>query len=77
MKTKEELDSLKEEVAALNKKLAELSKEELEQVAGGEDPNTSWLTPTTLWVKCPTCGTVFGTDRVPAVCPDCGLEFYP
>ena len=41
MKTKEELNAIKEEVENLNRKLAELTDEELEQVAGGIDFNTT------------------------------------
>ena len=41
MKTKEELNAIKEEVENVNKKLAELTEEELAQVAGGVDFNTT------------------------------------
>ena len=41
MKTKEELNALKSEVEALNKKLAELTEEELAQVVGGTENNST------------------------------------
>ena len=41
MKTQEELNALKEEVETLNKKLAELSEEELAQVVGGTENNST------------------------------------
>ena len=49
MKTKEELNALKEEVETLNKKLAELTEEELEQVAGGFDPENNKKPPIPTW----------------------------
>ena len=41
MKTKEELTALREELEAVSKKLAELSEEELAEVSGGIDKDTS------------------------------------
>ena len=41
MKTKEELNALKKEVKTLNKKLAELTEEELAQVVGGTENNST------------------------------------
>ena len=39
MKSKEELNAIKAEAEALGSKLCELTEEELEQVAGGVEPN--------------------------------------
>ena len=41
MKTKEELNALKEEVETVNKKLHELTDEELAQVVGGTENNST------------------------------------
>lgn len=41
MKTKEDLTALREEVEALGEKLAELSEDELAEVSGGIDKDTS------------------------------------
>lgn len=41
MKTKEELTALREEVEALGENLAELSEDELAEVSGGIDKDTS------------------------------------
>ena len=41
MKTKGELNALKKEVKTLNKKLAELTEEELAQVVGGTENNST------------------------------------
>ena len=41
MKTKEELNALKEEVENLNEKLRELTEEELAEVCGGAENNST------------------------------------
>ena len=50
MKSKEELNALKKEVKTLNKKLAELTEEELAQVVGGTENNSTIVKDDVVWL---------------------------
>ena len=72
MKTKEELRALKEEVKALSKKLAELTDEELAQVSGGTENNSTivmdndviWLYEKSFEAQTKGTGTWYGISNL-------------
>ena len=71
MKTKEELNALKEEVETVSKKLAELTEEELAQVVGGTENNSTivkdddvvWLYEKSFDAQTKGSGTWYGISN--------------
>ena len=71
MKTKEELNALKKEVKTMNKKLAELTEEELAQVVGGTENNSTivkdddvvWLYEKSFDAQTKGSGTWYGISN--------------
>ena len=71
MKTKGELNALKKEVKTLNKKLAELTEEELAQVVGGTENNSTivkdddvvWLYEKSFDAQTKGSGTWYGISN--------------
>ena len=71
MKTKGELNALKKEVKTLNKKLAKLTEEELAQVVGGTENNSTivkdddvvWLYEKSFDAQTKGSGTWYGISN--------------